>query len=154
MGESKEMHNGGAFRKWRNALDGTLNQIVQANYLLPCPIRVQRRKFGYSQRSLTDDELFSLYQRDMDDTINELEFIIDSYRIHGEPPKGGSGKESELEYPDKVTLSWLFHHAPIRLWLTIGWLLIAVFVLGTQVGNSKIYNRVIESFSSTNEQQK
>ena len=149
--ESKEMHNDDVFRKWRNALDGTLNQIAQADYLLPCPIQIRGRSFGYSRRIMTDEDLFSLYQREMDDTINELEFVIDSYKKHGEPQKV-RGQKGELEYPNKVTLSWLFHHAPIKLWLTIGSLLIAAFLIGAQVGSSKIYDRVIDTFSSPNDE--
>lgn len=116
---AKKMHEDDRFRKWRNKLEALLSRIAQVTYLLPCPVRTKARHFGgygYSPTESEKAELFRSYQTEMDDTINELEYIIDSYEKHGEPPKGGKGT-GDLEMPKVVTASWLFHHAPIGLWL-------------------------------------
>lgn len=88
--DARKMHEDGRFRKWRNKLEGLLSQISQASYLLPCPVRVRNRHFGgygFVQDERQEELLFQSYQTEMDDTINELEFVIDSYAKFGEPPK-------------------------------------------------------------------
>lgn len=38
--------------------------------------------------------------------------------------------KSEIPYPDKITLKWLFQHAPFSLWSWLAGLLCAAFFLG------------------------
>ena len=87
---AQKMHKDERFRKWRNKLEGLLSQIVQADYLLPCPVRTKSRHFGgygYTPDERQKELLFQSYQTEIDDTINELELVIDSYKKFGEPPK-------------------------------------------------------------------
>lgn len=39
-----------------------------------------------------------------------------------------------LEYPHKVTLSWIWKHVPVRFWIWLVSLLIAAFLIGVTVG--------------------
>ena len=48
--------------------------------------------------------------------------------------KGKKQNRADLKEPAKVTLSWLFHHVPIRLWLWLVGLLITAFIIGVKVG--------------------
>ena len=45
----------------------------------------------------------------------------------------------ELNYPNKVTLKWLYHHVPWSFWAWFVGLLISVFVLGLSVAETPIY---------------
>lgn len=144
---SKEMHLDDHFRKWRNELEGVLSQIAQVGFLLPCTVRVEVREFGYtSNERIPETERLGWFQTEMDDTINELDLIIDSYQKHGEPPKADSKKPSSAGWPEKVTLSWLYHHAPISLWLKVGTVAIAIFAAGAYVGQNEIYQKALNLF--------
>lgn len=50
------------------------------------------------------------------------------------------GKDKKLEAPefDKVTLPWLVHHLPLRLWISAIGIVAFVFVAGVQVGQISI----------------
>lgn len=139
---ASEMHKDKMFRNWRLELEAALKQITQLDYLLPTRIRLNSRSFGYSPDNERHIVLFKSYQMEMEDTINELSVIINSYKEHGEPPKGGKSKEimkHEQKWPTKMTLSWLFHNAPISLWAWFAGLLIAAFTLGIKVADTKYY---------------
>jgi len=145
---SRRMHEDERFRKWRNELHGLLSQIVQVDYLLPCAVRESARRYGSTNSvSHTDDEIFKWYQTEIDDTINEMEFIIDSYKKHGEPPKGGASAAA-LEMPKVVTASWLFHHAPIGFWVKVGTVAVAIFGFGLFVGQSELYQKAVSLFAT------
>ena len=144
---ANKMHQDDRFRKWRNELEGVLSQIAQVGFLLPCPVRVKVREFGYtSNERIPDAERLKWYQMEMDDTINELDFIIDSYQKHVEPPVADSKKPSTAGWPEKVTLSWLYHHAPIGLWLKVGAVAIAIFAAGAYVGQNETYRKALDLF--------
>jgi len=138
------------FRKWRNELEGVLSQINQVGFLLPCPVRVESRTFGYTGNdSISQERRFDWYQTEMDDTINELELIVTSYQKHGEPPRAQARGRSNTEWPEKITLSWLYQHAPIRLWVTIAALVLTVFGAGVYVGQNEIYRKAIHLLGET-----
>jgi len=83
----------------------------------------------------------------MDDTINELQLVIDSYEKHGEPPKGGKAA-ADLEMPKVVTASWLFHHAPLLFWIKAITIAVAIFSFGVYVGQTDIYQKATSLFSA------
>jgi len=146
------MHEDPGFRKWRNELGSVLSQIVQVDYLLPCSVQAHNRRFGYSTRiTTTDEELMAAYRRDMDDTINELTVIVESFDRHGEPPKGGKASAG-LEMPKVITAFWLFHHAPITFLLKVGTVAIAIFSIGVYVGQTELYRKAVSLFTTTQNQ--
>src|ERR1019366_6027221 len=131
---AKDLHEDRKFRKWRNYVTQLFDQIVQQDYLITC--RIKRRSFGNCLG--TPDALKASYQQEIDDTIIELEFIIENYKSHGEPPKDGPSKQAgQLEWSHKITLAWLFRHAPWKFWTGFAGLLVAAFVLGTHVAQTK-----------------
>lgn len=139
---AKYLHKDPAFRKWRTNVTRLLDQIVQQDYLITCEIK--RRSFGNYVG--TYDNLKASFQQEIGDTINELEFIIDNYKNHGEPPIGGAPKQTaQLEWPNKITLDWLFKHAPWRFWMGFVVILATAFVLGTQVAQTKLYQQVVDA---------
>ena len=143
---AEELHEDSAFRKWRNKITRLLDQVVHQGYLITCQIK--RRGFG-NLSDATYEACKASYQQEIDDTINELEFIIDNYRKHGEPPKGGVSKQSlQLEWPEKITLAWLFRHMPLSYWSVLIGLLITVFFSGVQIGQTKFYQDIVSEFQS------
>lgn len=144
---ARKMHLDENFRKWRHELEGVLSQIAQVGHPLPGPVKVKARSFGYVNNDrIAETERFQWYQMEMDDTINELQFIIDSYEKHGEPPKGTQSSTSKGGWPEKITLSWLYDHAPIGLWVTVGTIGLAIFLAGVYVGQNEIYRKALDLF--------
>ena len=82
-----EMHENPRFRKWRHELESLSDQIARAGYLLPGPVRVHRRAFGYTTGIASDEECLSFYQRDINDSVNELDLIVRNFEKFGEPQK-------------------------------------------------------------------
>jgi len=134
------------FRKWRHNLTAALDAIKKQNYDINC--RVRRRRFtvdGYS----TQAACMSRYNQELQDTINELETIVKYYDDYGEPKpnvssSGEPQSQKELEYPQKVTLSWLAKHAPIGLWIKFVGILVTVFILGLGFSQTVAYKNIQE----------
>ena len=55
---AEDMHLNKKFRKWRPELEAALKQIVQMDYLLPTPVRIQNRGFGYLPGQHLPEEFF------------------------------------------------------------------------------------------------
>lgn len=141
------MHLDPAFRRWRHEVETCLSQALSAGFEVPGIVRVHTRRFGVSDRIIDDDEQFAMYQREMDDTVIELETIISNYQKFGEPEKRNSVDLKPREWPAKITLAWLFHNAPLSLWIWLASALLAVFLLGTQVGQSELYKQAREAIA-------
>ncbi len=63
-----------------------------------------------------------MYNLDLQDTVNEIETTINHFDKYGDPKarkqvEAPPQRDQELEWPKKITLSWLFKHAPITLLL-------------------------------------
>ncbi|MGD8938064.1 MAG: hypothetical protein PVJ72_01720, partial [Gammaproteobacteria bacterium] len=87
------------------------------------------------------------YNQELQDTINELETILEYYDEFGEPNENannhsGPNTGSVLAYPNKVTLAWLYEHAPFGLWLKLGGILFAAFVLGITFSQTVAYTYI------------
>jgi len=140
---AERLHEDPQFRKWRNKVTQLLAQVVQQDYLITC--KIKHRGFG-AYYTANPKAMASAYQQELEDTINELEFIIENFNSHGEPPKGSLSKEAtQLKWPDKITLAWLFKHAPWTFWTGLVGLLVAAFVLGTQIGQTKLYQQFMDA---------
>ena len=105
-----------------------------------------RRAFSVaSYGPVTRAEQIARYNRDLQDSVNEIETSINHFDKYGDP-KGDKASEEprkheqELEWPQKMSLSWLFKHAPIGLWLKfISALVAAVFIFGIAFGQTGLY---------------
>jgi len=152
-----DMHMHPQFRKWRSHLDGVMSHAKQAGIEFSAPIRVQARRFGKLRDRHTQKECHENYCMEMADTINELEHLIESFDKYGEPLRkevnhsGRSESETSLEWPNKITLSWLFHNAPISVWAWFIGLIFASFVAGTQVAGTQLYKDIVSSPNHQND---
>ncbi|MCL9783635.1 hypothetical protein M9194_19610 [Vibrio sp. S4M6] len=55
---------------------------------------------------------------------------------------------SEVKYPEKVTLVWLFKHVPITLWGSFLVLLFTAFGFGLYIANTGFYALLVETVKS------
>lgn len=75
------------------------------------------------------------------DVIGIVNKTITKMELQREPTPLDNEKESkkELEYPDKVTLKWLFSYVPWSFWAWAVGLLLFTFSLGLTAAETKLY---------------
>lgn len=125
-----------AFRKWRLELQSLVTQARHAAYVLPCEVKSSERLFG---SSLYDETTaLSAFQLEMNDTINELDVIIEAYKRDGTPPPMRR-PPSQITEPssDKITFAWLWHHVPFHVGATGAGIVIGAFALGFYAGRTE-----------------
>ena len=138
----RELHENPRFRKWRHQVTDLIERIKTQGYSVNSSIttRYFDNPGTYSYTPSDRDRLFA-YERDLQDTINELQTIVEGYEKFGDPkaPSQGSKEQKRLEWPNKMTLAWLWHHAPVSVWWWLGGVLVTVFLLGIAIGQSTFY---------------
>lgn len=141
----KELHENPRFRKWRHQVTDLIERIEAQGYTVNSSIttRYFDNPGTYSYTPSDRDRLFA-YERDLQDTINELQTIVEGYEKFSDPkvPPQGSKEQKRLEWPDKMTLAWLWHHAHVSVWWWLGGVLVTVFLLGITVGQSTFYAQI------------
>lgn len=58
--------------------------------------------------------------------------------------KPDAGSKKILSYPDKVTFKWLKDHVPIKLWLALAGVIVAVFVGGVQASKLSFVQEIFD----------
>ena len=141
-----ETHQHPAFRKWRHQVTALISAIEDHEYSIDCAI-ASRLFQGASAGPLSRAEQIDSYNLDLQDTINEIETSIDHFDKYGDPkvqkaPEKPREQKQELEWPQKISLSWLFTHAPIDLWLKFVGALAAAFVFGIAFAQTELYSKL------------
>jgi len=148
--DAKATHEDPTFRRWRNDLQSLLRQIKQAGYELPCVVHSADRYFG-GISNFGQPTGFRAYQRDLDDTANELRVVIDAYQRYGEPLRIGAMRSplnAELKAPQIVTLAWLWDHVPAKLWVVALSALVAAFSLGYFAATMSFVSKFVALFTA------
>lgn len=123
-----------SFRKWKHKTADLINQIGRQRYSINS--NLQMRQFhagGYSL--LSESEQQEIFNRDLADSINELNLVIEQYQKYGDPRATKKSSETitttiKIQIPEKVTLRWLIDNLPIKVWLWFGGLLFTSAALG------------------------
>jgi hypothetical protein len=75
--------------------------------------------------------------------------VPDTYAAKYEPqisvpnaPRGLQAERKEPEYPEKVTIKWLYQNVPLSAWIWLASLLIAAFGLGVMFAETKLYDNL------------
>ena len=132
------------FRRWRHQLTSLIEAIEKMGYDVNC--RVSKRAFDAMGYEVYKKDRIKAYDRDLADTSNELETILDYYARFGDPKKTertsikSDCSQNELDYPKVVTLKWLINHAPISIWVKYLGTLLAAFLLGVAFSGSGYYD--------------
>nr|BAJ06956.1 hypothetical protein [uncultured bacterium]BAJ06958.1 hypothetical protein [uncultured bacterium] len=144
--DEDQTHQSPRFRKWRHQLTTTISIIENLGYTVDCDIASRIFQVA-SYGSVSKNAQMAAYNRELQDTINEMEIIIEYFDKYGDPKISSQAAASDdraekLEWPTKMTLSWLFNHAPIKLWLQFGGILITVFLLGVGFAQTRAYKNI------------
>jgi hypothetical protein len=54
--------------------------------------------------------------------------------------------ESEIKYPDKITIAWLYHNVPAKLWIALVGVLLSAFLAGLFVGETHLFSDIHNLF--------
>lgn len=146
-------HDSEVFRVWRHKIGDLCTRISRSH--MDSDTRLGQRSFMVqSYGSFTARDQAEAFDRDMHDTLIELQHIVDQYGKYGEPrmragyaPKAAPAaapaaepispaKAAEPEWPqkDKLTLYWLLKNMPMSAWAVVGALCVGAYGLGTTVG--------------------
>lgn len=141
----EERHENAKFRKWRHQTTDLFDRIEANGYTINSSIPSRNfDNFGTYTDTPSASERMKAYNRDLQDTINEIQTVIDGYENFGDP-KPRKSRETKIEslvWPEKMTLHWLWEHSDVSMWWWIGGVLVSVFFLGVSVGNSSFYEMV------------
>ena len=104
------IHENPIFRKWRHEVTDLIERIESVGYTVNCSIRQKRfdRRGSYTYTPTAHDRI-EAFNRDLQDTINELATVIDRFYKFGDP-KGSiasPGPSNPLKAPEKITAAWL-----------------------------------------------
>ena len=141
-----ETHQHPTFRKWRHQVTALISTIEDRGYPINCSISSRLFQVA-AYGSISRAEQIARYNLDLQDTVNEIETTIDHFDKYGDPkghnaPEEPRNQQQELEWPQRISLSWLFTHAPIDLWFKFVGALVAAFLFGIVFAQTGLYSTV------------
>jgi hypothetical protein len=141
-----------SFRKWRFQVTELVDRIKSEGFYIVCDIK--SRSFGNINSTVRENQQ-KQYNMELQDTITEVETIISNHKRYG-PPKKITKKQDikdikELDWPQKITLYWLFRHAPISLWIKLAGIVLAALTIGITAGQSQLFHEIKEKITQKQE---
>ena len=147
---------GDSFRRWLHETVDLIHRVNRLRYDVNCGI--EGRSFQVmSYGSVSKREQQEKFDRDLEDTLAELDLVIDRFRKYGDPREksGPSGQvaipvESKsvgpepLVAPEKVTISWLFSNVPVTWFVTLAASYCIVFGVGMTAASTKLGKAIVE----------
>lgn len=83
--DREELDEGQDFRRWRHQVTDLIQRIQDEGYVVN--FSMEGRYFDEPYYMATKQERLDAYNRDLQDTVNELEAVVTGYRQSGEPGK-------------------------------------------------------------------
>ena len=81
---NEQTHQSHAFRKWRHRVTALISRIEEQGYSVDC--NISSRIFDVpSYGSVSRAERIAAYDRELQDTLNELESLIEHFDKYGDP---------------------------------------------------------------------
>ncbi|MCU7864191.1 MAG: hypothetical protein KZQ92_09475 [Candidatus Thiodiazotropha sp. (ex Lucinoma borealis)] len=133
------------FRAWRHSASDLIQRIKKEGYDVNSAIngRVFDIRMGYWSDP-TPKECIAVYNRDLQDTINEFQTIVTRFNAYGEPTRANidANNTENLRLPEKVTYRWIRDFVPIHLWFSAVGVLVAIFSAGVYIGQTSFYKDI------------
>ena len=129
-----KLHEDDQFRNWRHRLEDLLQRVSEEGYMVNCKVATR----SFDRRGIdpaSNSERLAAYNRHLQDTIVELETIVEHYATLGEPKR----HLPALKHPEKITPGWVWNNASYSLWAWFCGLLVAAFLFGVGVARSPLY---------------
>ena len=137
--DKADIYNNPDFRKWNQKLTAGIDLIEEQGFKIKCNIKSRM----FTNMDPDPEKRVPRYNMELQDTINELETLINQFDNYGEPKtKATIESNEELVWPSKITLRWLQNHAPISLWVKFISIIIAAFMLGIGFSETQIFKSI------------
>lgn len=127
------------FRDWRRHAESITQNIRAEGYVLPGAFASPGRPYG----SINPMDAQVSFNRDMEDSLGELRYIVRHFEKYGAPRLPGARAESAeamlgapagasapLMAPAKVTFRWMIDNVSLKGWLAVGATAAALFIGG------------------------
>lgn len=143
--DAKGMHADTEFRAWRHQVTAVIDAIERTGHKVSCSIR--SRTFGRPRDRYMGthvDDLKREYNRELQDTLNELSTLVDHFKRFGEPPIPGKPEPAARASTQPISdgsLGWLWNHVSWKLWGTLIFVLLLCFTLGIRFARSEYFER-------------
>lgn len=167
VGAMRRAHTSSSFRAWKHEVEDAIERIRRLRYSINCGI--ETRHFRTLSTSATDKQDSIAYERDFEDTINELTLIVTNFKKYGDPKSKGDftapavKQDAEavsvvvpaepLKPPEKVTVRWIQDHVSAAWLWTIGvgsvTALAFAFSFGLTAAGTKAGQSIIAWFTPT-----
>ena len=143
------------FKRWRHETTYLLEAIHGNGYRVRCDIQIRKFNIRATYEAVSDKAKRHRFETDLTDTLTELEVLISSFDKFGDPnqrklPETPLASAKPLVPPDKVTLAWLWQHAPISLWITVAAAAVAILSAGIGLGQSALFAEVVTKLQPPN----
>jgi hypothetical protein len=161
-----EMRECDEFRKWRHEVMDLISRIELQKYNINCQIAYRKfNELGSYSHSPSKIARMATYNRDIRDTITELQTLVTRFDKYGDPKAEmaanpafettqqsaeGLFEKPKIRHqpPEKVTPAWLWEHAPVTLWLQGLGIVGASFLVGVSLGQSAVFAELRERVTS------
>lgn len=140
------------FRKWKHEVADLIERIGRLRYDVNTGLESRRFQIvGYGSYSTAEEQ--QVFNRDLDDSLMELELVVENYKRYGDPTRGRmnhankglvqeeaaaptpAAESESLKPPEKVTFKWLWEHMSVTVFGTLMLALGFSFTVGVSVGN-------------------
>ena len=141
------IHENQTFRKWRHEVTDLIERIEDAGYSVNCSIGERRfDELGSYTYTPGPRDRLAAFNRELQDTINELSTIIERFEKFGDPKAADSpvAVATPLKAPEKITAAWLWANASVSLWWIVIVAAVAIFGAGVTVGQSSLFKEIVE----------
>jgi hypothetical protein len=163
---SDRRHDSQAFKTWQHKVSSLCSRIDRSHVDSTCGLdHRQFRVMSYGTKTSLQE--MTAFDRDMRDTITELEHIVQQYEKYGEPMMKNTAaaramkpadvvaqasraqepvlvKPPEVEWPSHLTMKWLWEHMPASAYAWVGGLVCAAFLGGIAVGGWPVFQKWLE----------
>lgn|GEM_PF-6571630 len=160
--DSDRNHNSQGYRAWRHEVLDLIHRVNRLRYDINCGIGGRQfQVMSYATTSAREQR--QAFDRDLEDTLTELELVVSRFDKYGDPKaKAVAAPEplnpaataqaptqpKSLAVPEKVTFAWLWTHVPLTL---VGMLLVSygiVFTTGFTAASTKVGRTIVSWFTS------
>jgi hypothetical protein len=162
-------HEHPAFRAWRHTAQSLVANVRAQGYALPGSFKSHERTYRapWVHAGRVDDG--DRFRRDMNDSLIELEYLVEQFDRYGEPgpaqslvKQAGSVAQPRVSKQatattnphagissEKITLAWMRDHIPFSFWVAAIALLATVFAAGFLAGQNDFFQKTYHLIQET-----
>lgn len=152
--DAEKLHEDSEFRMWRKRTTKYIDSMERQGYFIDSDIK--SRNFGRPRSNYVGmhiDDCIRDYKRELEDTLNELEIIVDDFHNYGVPKKTHQSLAVNDQGlgSDKIPFGWFRSHGQMPLWIFILIVITFSFTVGIRFARSPLYEKLCLNESNVEE---